>query len=375
MMAKLRRLRSMLSRLTRRQIPNETLPPVLLEDGTHWAATATIPGYSRFDIVIDCESSHPLALEFRTGTGGGPMARSLLTHGPLAIGLLAQFRLNRPNARVLDLGAHWGLFALAAAAAGCQVIAVEASAKHVDLLHRSARRNDFSRLSIVHAAVSDRAGYLEFHSNEEWGMVHYPTQGAASMDTVPAVAVDDLLEQEGWPSVDLVKIDIEGSEVAALRGMQRLLSRDDAPIIVCEANAGTLPCYGLAVDDLTTLLEAHGYTLHRSASGRLRPFSSRDLQPEAVLDLVALRPWHMQRVKAALGPPLSLAETIELVEREAAQRDAWFRRHLANVLAHADPVILADARIQAVLDGLRHDADNSVREAAGWWEARSHRAA
>jgi len=63
---------------------------------------------------------------------------------------------------VVDLGAHVGVFALAAAAAGCRVLAVEASQANARLLEASAARNGFEHLRIVQAAASDQRRRLAF---------------------------------------------------------------------------------------------------------------------------------------------------------------------------------------------------------------------
>lgn len=47
------------------------------------------------------------------------------------------------------------------------------------------------------------------------------------------VSVDSLREREAVPAPDVVKPDVEGSEVDVLRGMRRTLERD-RPAVICE---------------------------------------------------------------------------------------------------------------------------------------------
>ena len=81
-----------------------------------------------------------------------------------------------PGGSVLDLGAHVGTFSLTAAALGYRVVAVDASPIHIDLLNRSVARNGFrpSQLRVVHSAVGDTTGTVEFHLGGLWGMVAQP---------------------------------------------------------------------------------------------------------------------------------------------------------------------------------------------------------
>jgi methyltransferase FkbM-like protein len=58
----------------------------------------------------------------------------------------------------------------------------------------------------------------------------------------------------------LLKIDVEGSEVAVLRGAQGLLSRADRPALIVEYNPVTLSECGAAADGFADLLQ--GYTLY-----------------------------------------------------------------------------------------------------------------
>ena len=195
----------------------------------------------------------------------------------------------RPGDRVLDLGAHLGGFALAAASLGCEVIAVEASPHNVALLRRSAQLNRFANLHIVHAAVSDRPGSVEFYSHGPWGCVVGAEAGFPSV-SVPAIRVDDLMVAHGWADVRFIKIDVEGSEPAAVRGMPRLLGRADAPVVFFESNQHALGnVAGLTDADLKVEFRNLGYTLYRPEGGSLVPSPLGEIQEEIVVDYVAAK--------------------------------------------------------------------------------------
>ena len=79
---------------------------------------------------------------------------------------------------------------------------------------------------------------------------------------VPVSSLDDWLAASGpaWRDtpIDVIKIDVEGTEARVLHGMARTLARSPSLKIVCETTAGG------AVDDL---LKAAGFTV--------RPLESR----------------------------------------------------------------------------------------------------
>jgi len=202
-----------------------------------------------------------------------------------------------PGDRVLDLGAHLGGFALAASALGCEVLAVEASPRNAALLKLSVAHNQFDKLTVVHAAVSDERGSVEFAPDGPFGHVATPKKDVPAV-TVPAVRVDDLLEELGWDSIQFVKLDVEGSEVQALRGMPRVLSDANAPLVFFESNTHTLGFFDQTGEDLKAEFRRWGYVVYSVEPLALRAVKPGQEQSETVVDYLAakvlppaLAPW------------------------------------------------------------------------------------
>jgi FkbM family methyltransferase len=259
-------------------------------------------------------------------------------------------------------------------------LAVEPSQIYVDWLRHSVARSRFDRVHVVHAAVGDRPGTVRFRIAGLWGMVDHGGSLTAEAERAPAVEVtletgDAILERCGWDRVDLLKVDVEGSEIAAFRGLERLLRRDDAPVIVYECNGLTLPYFGYRTSNLVRLLERYGYRSYRVEPGQLRPLSASDLQPEAWVDLVALKPRHEAIAAAEIGSPLSADERIERVIKEGGKAHLNFRRYIAETVGRADDEVLTDRRIVALIDTLADDPDASIRLALAWRKSRRVHAA
>jgi FkbM family methyltransferase len=249
-------------------------------DEPTWAVSAVTAAGKRFSIAYGkgvTSESDPVAAAYRAGS---------LKH----LSTLIQVAMNvlQPGSRVLDLGAHLGGFALTAAALGCEVIAVEASAQHAALLRISAEHNDFRNLHVIHAAVGDASGVVEFSPHGPWGHLATPATGMPSV-SVPAIRIDDLLAQRGWHSVHFIKLDVEGSEVRAIRGMQRLLERPDAPPIFFESNRYALGFYGESPDGLRAEFRRLGYVVYHVRSGVLIPTRETDTQEKTVVDYLAAK--------------------------------------------------------------------------------------
>lgn len=152
-----------------------------------------------------------------------------------------------------DVGANAGYHTLLAARIASQVVAVEPDPDALRALKENLDLNGASNTTILNAAVSDEPGTLTLMRNpntlksaveglEETGTPH----------TVESVTLDSLVVKLGPP--DLIKIDIEGAEVRALKGASSLL-RDHRPTLLLSLHAG-------AADACTAILQGASYECH-----------------------------------------------------------------------------------------------------------------
>lgn len=142
--------------------------------------------------------------------------------------LLMVKELVRPNTYVWDIGANVGLFSFAAASFGATVLAVEADTWLATLMHRSVLMNKLP-VTVVPAAVSDRRGISRLYISDN-GRASNSLIGSGPAQTAIAVTLDSLLDH--FPPPDVLKIDIEGMEYAALSSAKRVLQA--RPRIFCE---------------------------------------------------------------------------------------------------------------------------------------------
>ena len=305
-------------------------------------------------MVVDPDVADPITLTLLQGSVLDPtLVRIMLD-------------LVRPGDNVVDLGAHLGTFSLAASAAGCQVLAVEAAPTNAALLRTSALRNGFAGLRVVQAAVADVPGEVQFAAHGPWGQVATGTATAtATTVTVPAVTVDALVAECGFAPVRFVKIDVEGSEVRTLRGMPGLLASIDAPAVLYESNAHTLAAHGTTPNELMAELEAFGYTSYVVEPGRLVRTHSSELQTQTITDHLAVkRPpelagWTVERV-------FTPEERIARLAADGGHGNPHHRANIAATLARADDDVLAHPAIVSLLTALRSDPVDDVRTAAAW---------
>ena len=185
---------------------------------------------------------------------GGPLAGARLeldlsrekaflvgSHEPRIRRLLEE--LARPGMTAWDVGAHIGFFALVLARRCERVVAVEANPENARRLRRNVELND-AAVEVVEAAATDSTGVVELlrgplsGTHRLAGTVgpRWKHDADETRTTVEATTFDELAVRFGTP--DLIKIDIEGAEVAALRGATDVLR--EHPTIVCETHGAEI---------------------------------------------------------------------------------------------------------------------------------------
>ncbi|MGI8983960.1 MAG: class I SAM-dependent methyltransferase [Acidimicrobiales bacterium] len=329
--------------------------PHRVEPDPAWVcATVALSRGLRFSVVTDPRVSDPIAWALAQGV--------TVDEGFLNLML----DIVGPGDKVLDLGAHVGTFSLAAAAAGADVLAIEAAPRNVALLRESIRRNHFTGARVVHAAVGDRPGTVQFFDDGAWGRVSVPGDEGATVD-VPAVTIVDLLAALRWGPVAFVKMDVEGSEIEAIRGMRDMLEQADAPAILYEANGHTLAMHDATPEALMGELEGLGYMSYLVEQGRLVRAHAADLQPQTILDYLAVKRLPRGLTGWRVEPVFTFEERLTRLCNDARQENPAHRAYVAASLRRAGDDLLAHPDVAACLGTLATDPEPAVREAAAWW--------
>lgn len=312
-----------------------------------------LPQGPRFDIVVDTEFGDPITAAYLAGAG--PVVDQEMVD--LAL------RLLKPGDVFVDLGTFVGTFSLPAAAIGCHVLSVDASRPNVQLLRASVARNGFWNMTVIHVAVAEESGYVEFCQNGPVG--HVATEGIELPTvSVPAARVDDLLHLLGWDRVKLMKIDVEGFEIKALRGMAERLHSVNAPPILYESNGHTLEFFGSGPADLLGELESYGYSNYLVLPGRLIRTRPEELQPSTVVNYLAVKGRPPILPGWRIEERLSEEERVQLIVREVGYRSQDHSAYVAKALAKAEPAFLRAEGMDEVIEMLLNDPSEVVRREA-----------
>jgi FkbM family methyltransferase len=155
-------------------------------------------------------------------------------HEPLATKLLKETL--KPGMNAVDIGGNIGYYAMMEArlvGPEGKVIAIEPMPDNFEQLCVNVENNDYQNIHIHHLAIGDRDGtalmYISGRSN--WHSLHPPPTSKGEMK-VPLSTLDTLLAPYNLPSVDLVRMDLEGYEVVVVEGMKRTLEKYGPKLLV-----------------------------------------------------------------------------------------------------------------------------------------------
>jgi FkbM family methyltransferase len=154
-----------------------------------------------------------------------------------------------------DIGANLGFFSLlgghlAGLDAG-HVYAFEAAPENAEAIRHHATLNGVPNISVLQVAVSDHAGVgrLQIVDDQSWSKLedYGEHPGTQEVIEVQLVAIDDLVADGSVKPPTVVKIDVEGAELAVLEGMRRTLA-DHRPAVICELH-GTHDAFVAFMDE------------------------------------------------------------------------------------------------------------------------------
>jgi FkbM family methyltransferase len=175
-----------------------------------------------------------------------------------------------------------------------------------------AERNALQNFHIVVGPVSDRPAFLSTFGASAWAEAK--TDGAMMF---PSVVIDDYVRAKSIGRIDVMKIDIEGSEKAALVGARGTIERDH-PDIVIECNALTCGNHDHSYRELLGTLAGHGYRIYRIVGAQLAPWRPQAVQETIVADYLATTK-QPEEIEARGGLPIRDLSDEQVLESLTAQ--------------------------------------------------------
>lgn len=232
--------------------------------------------------------------------------RELFLYGSMEKNELAAWkRIVRPGDAVIDGGANYGYWTLVASRLVGpigKVFSFEANPPTVGRLQANVEASGVMNVCIYPVALAAEDGVATINnacSNTIGGHASLRRHEGWTWETtvdVPTAAADSIASRQHWPRIRLVKLDVEGAELAALQGITDLLVRD-RPYLTVEWNVTSAAAFGYHPIEIARFLENRGFEIVTTHDGMLMPgnlpaedeicmlwFRPRDAQPLRAMD-------------------------------------------------------------------------------------------
>ena len=182
----------------------------------------------------------------------GPQYRQLVKHGIYEKETTEYFLENVSRGDVvLDIGANIGYFTLLfASLVGKEgkVFSFEPEPSNFKILKKNVKTNDFQNVVFENVAVSDSMGTIELYLSEKAAGQHriYKSKDVTENHIqVKAIRLDDFFNDNNLlEKISFIKIDAEGSEFGALKGMEKILSQNNTINLIMEFSPKQIRDYG-----------------------------------------------------------------------------------------------------------------------------------
>ena len=178
----------------------------------------------------------------------------------------------KPGMVFIDAGTNLGQYTVLAAqqvGATGHVHSFEPNPRMFGELQFNVGLNNFQERCILNElALSDSCGMAKL-SRYEQGKEVYGSLGThkreggeiVGYDEVEMTTLDAYIEERSLSHVDLIKMDIEGAELPALKGTRKLLSRPSPPTIAIEVADENTKGFGYKATDIWDYLESFRYEM------------------------------------------------------------------------------------------------------------------
>jgi FkbM family methyltransferase len=180
---------------------------------------------------------------------------------------------------VIDIGAHIGYYTLLAArkvGPKGKVVAFEPEPNNFHLLSLNIKLNHYDNVIPIEKAVSNEESTVKLYlggSSTNSVIKNYNISQNSNFITIKAINLDKF---KGFGKIRLIKMDIEGAELLALKGMLELIDKNEDLIIISEFNPSLLSQSGYSTKEYISLLNDCGFKIKVIESNIILNLSNLD---------------------------------------------------------------------------------------------------
>jgi FkbM family methyltransferase len=211
-------------------------------------------------------------------------------------------QLLKPGDVFVDIGANFGIHTLLAArivGSSGQIYAFEPQTKLAEIIRAQAVLNNMRHVIVHNLGVGDQQAELLLRNpltaHTGTATLRAVAEDAIGVERVRVVRADDVLTNIPTTARVVIKVDVEGFEYKALKGLQKVLSLDNVAILV-EVTNDWLTEMGQSAIALYQLLEAMGFQTFSIVKSSPNTFNFQPATeiPEYQHDALFIKPGFMQ---------------------------------------------------------------------------------
>lgn len=183
---------------------------------------------------------------------------------------------------VIDIGANIGLYTryFAKRLPDGHVLAIEPEQKNIKCLQNLKKK--YSNVMLFEGAVGNNDGTANFSiSHNHPGDHHLSDMGEK---VVAIKKIDTLVKHQFNHQISLIKIDVQGAELEALKGAEYTI-KTMKPTFFIEIDDKSLKRFQINHQDIFAFFERHHYEVFKSKKGRLIPYDQQQFPKSGFEDL------------------------------------------------------------------------------------------
>ena len=278
----------------------------------------------------------------------------------------------------VDIGANIGIMSCMFESKGWNGYAIEASLRNADCIRKAIALNNLN-IEVGQFAVYSETTSLSFLENGPWGLVENQIsklkndiKDKAFSDIkytkVQAFCLDDW-EKTGLTipdHVDYIKMDIEGSEIAALNGMKKFLQKYNYPIVFCESNGESQFHFGHTTEELHRTFGEMGYHRYEWKEGQLIACNEKKFQLIYSMDFVFIHeiPFFLNSlIVEEESKPISASAVKDLLINGTFGEKVHVCSELKDFKEY-----LADEEIKETIFNYMNGEDETLKVALNWYK-------
>jgi FkbM family methyltransferase len=153
---------------------------------------------------------------------------------------------------IIDCGCHIGTFALPFYDMVKRVVCIDGSETNIQCLKDTLLQDQFSNITAIHCILDRCKRQCSFSDSGPFGSINFDKNNLLSDK------LDSILKNE--ETISLIKYDLEGSELNAIKGSNDIISKH-RPYLITELNPLCLSYHQTSILDLFHIIESHDYDI------------------------------------------------------------------------------------------------------------------